>query len=71
MEKTLRDELAMSLPFDAIPTINPIDLKEIGESLGLSFDEEDYLSMIQFSADYQAIIRYQYADAMIKERNKI
>lgn len=69
MEKTLRDELAMSLEASAIPELkNNTAIKLIAEHYGLDYDLNDPIKMIDFTLKYQAIIRYQYADAMLLYR---
>ena len=68
-EKTLRDELAMSLDISSIPKFTmEINMKLIADAYGLEFDANDPVKMIEFSLKYQAIIRYEYADAMLAVR---
>lgn len=68
-EKTLRDELAMSMSKDLIPELkNQETIKYIANEFGLEWSDDDLLKQIQFALDYQAIIRYQYADTMIRVR---
>lgn len=67
-QKTLRDELAMSLSFDAIPTIEGKDMVDlVSKKLGLEWSN-DPVVQIEWAMKYQAIIRYMYADAMLKCR---
>ena len=71
MEKTkiLRDELAMSLDASYIPTINSEKhIKLIADAYGLEYDVNDPVKMIVFGLKYQAIIRYEYAGAMLATR---
>ena len=69
-KKTFRDELAMSLPFEAIPSLENMEArKQFCEEHDLDFG--DSLSdQIQFILEYQSIIRYMYADAMLTNRNR-
>jgi hypothetical protein len=70
MEKTLRDELAMTMPVEAIPEMkNSAAIKIVAENYGLNyecFENNDLPGQIQFTLQYQAIIRYEYADMMLK-----
>jgi glycine betaine/choline ABC-type transport system substrate-binding protein len=69
MEKTLRDELAMSLDAKFFPTLeNEAAIKLFSEHYGLEYDFNDPIKMLDFGLKYQAIIRYQYADAMLLYR---
>lgn len=69
MEKTLRDELAMSLDASMIPVLeNEVTIRLVAQKLGLEVDLKDPLKMIDFAFKYQAIMRYQYADEMLKVR---
>jgi hypothetical protein len=68
--KTLRDELAMSMTTDLIPEI--IDEKTdlmFSEKYGLEWSD-DPITQIEWAINYQAIIRYMYADAMLKARGE-
>lgn len=66
---TLRDKLAMSMDTESIPIIkNEETLKYIGEKFGLEWSSQDTVEQIKFALEYQAIIRYMYADAMLKLR---
>lgn len=67
-EVTLRDTLAMSMPFEAIPKMGRSEAKLIASKYGLEYDEHDPISQIKFTLEYQAIIRYEYADAMMNTR---
>jgi len=69
MKKTLRDELAMSLEPLLIPTLqNETTIKVVAAKLGLDYDLQDPLKMIDFEFKYQSIMRYQFADEMLKAR---
>ena len=69
MEKTLRDELAMSLDSSLIPTLKSEEtIALVSSKLGIEFDSSDPLKMIEWSFKYQSIMRYQYADEMLKCR---
>lgn len=69
MEKTLRDELAMSLDSSTIPVLqNETAIKLVAEKMGLEYNMNDPLKMIEFALKYQSIIRYQYADEMLMVR---
>ena len=65
----LRDKIAMSMSVKAIPQLNGDDaVLEFTNAHNINFDIDDTLSMIEFGMKYQAIIRYQYADAMLAQR---
>lgn len=65
-ELTLRDKLAMSMEADTLPEIKDQDtLNLVADKLGLEWSD-DPLKQIEFAFAYQAIMRYQYADAMLK-----
>ena len=67
---TLRDKLALSMPKDALPKLdNKETINYISEKLGLEWSDEP-MKQIYFAFKYQAIIRYQYADALIEVRDK-
>ena len=67
--KTLRDELAMSLDNTFIPKFSSeINTKIVADAYGLEIDANDPVKMIDFALKYQAIIRYKYADAMLAAR---
>jgi len=67
-ELTLRDKLAMSMEINTLPEIKDQDtLNFVAEELGFEWSD-DPLKQIEFAFNYQAIMRYQYADAMIKAR---
>ena len=67
--KTLRDELALSFPSTLIPIIKTEEaVLLISEKLAIKVDVTDDMSMIDFVIQYQAIIRYKYADAMLAAR---
>lgn len=72
MEKTLRDELAMSLDSSLIPILeNESAIEFIAEKLGLEYDLDDPLKMIEFVFRYQSIMRYKYADEMLLVRGGV
>ena len=64
-EKTLRDEIAMSLESPAIPM--PKDPE--GMRSGIEVDFNDTLKSIELGLKYQAVMRYRYADIMLEERS--
>lgn len=67
-ELTLRDKLAMSMEASALPELQSKETIEyISEKLGLEWSD-DPLKQIEFAFNYRAIMRYQYADAMLKAR---
>ena len=67
-ELTLRDKLAMSMEADSLPELQSKEtIDYVAEKLGLEWSD-DPLKQIEFSFAYQAIMRYQYADAMLKAR---
>lgn len=73
MEKNLRDELAMSLPFDAIPTVsNQAGANALSDALGIGRlnIKGPVISQVEWTLKMQAAFRYAYADAMIAARSK-
>lgn len=65
-ELTLKDQLAMSMAHDSIPTLNnEYTRTEVFNHFGIEFDDKDPISMIKASLTYEAIIRYMYADQML------
>lgn len=67
-ELTLRDKLAMSMEADTLPEIkNQETINYVADKLGLEWSD-DPIKQIEFALAYQAIMRYQYADAMLKVR---
>lgn len=67
-EKTLRDELAMSLEHEAIPTFTGMDgVREAEKSFGIEYGDTTE-SQIDFALKYASRIRYRYADFMLAER---
>lgn len=67
-DKTLRDEIAMSMTSDTLPTINDeATIALINERYGMEWSE-DPLVQIEWAMKYQAIVRYMYADAMLAAR---
>jgi len=67
-DKNLRDEIAMSMTSDTLPTINEeATIALINEKYGLEWSD-DPLVQIEWAMKYQAIVRYMYADAMLAAR---
>jgi len=67
----LRDELAMKMPKEALPTLNAQEtMEKVAKEFDIDVDFNDEISLIEFSLKYQAAIRYKYADAMIEARAK-
>ena len=67
-DKNLRDEIAMSMISDTLPTINDeATMALINEKYGLEWSD-DPLVQIEWAMKYQAIVRYMYADAMLAAR---
>ena len=63
-----RDELAMTMPVDHLPQLQGINIFEnIGEEI-VSKQVDDILSDIKSSLEFDARVRYMYADAMLKAR---
>ena len=72
MKKTLRDEIAMSMNNESIPTIKDQEtMIKVSKLYNINFDFEDELSMFDFAVQYESAIRYKYADAMIKRRGEL
>jgi hypothetical protein len=66
-ETTLRDKLAMSMPFEAIPVLNNEEtIKIVSEKLKIKWSEDPFVQ-IEWAMQYQAAIRYMYADAMLNK----
>lgn len=79
MEKTLRDEIAMTMPVDLLPRYEDEEhfllfLKVLGfDTSCYNFEKditEDSVKALNTSFRYQAMIRYMYADAMLQIRDK-
>ena len=67
-ELTLRDKLAMSMESNTLPEIKNQDtINYFADKLGLEWSD-DPMKQIEFAFAYQAIMRYKYADAMLKAR---
>jgi hypothetical protein len=65
---TLRDKLAISMEEISLPKLqNEETINYVAEKLGLEYGS-DPLKQIEFAFAYQAIMRYKYADAMLKAR---
>ena len=70
-EKTLRDELAMSMTNETLPTLESEDaMVKVAKKYNIEFDLEDEISLINFALKYRAAIRYEYADAMLAARKE-
>lgn len=72
-DKTLRDEIAMSMAADHIPTVSgQAGMEELSKALGIK--PIDDLSNVGKALDWtlrmQAAVRYAYADAMMAQRAK-
>ncbi len=68
-EKTLRDEIAMTVPLQAIPgPPNEEAMVELCKSMKIDFDPKDIEKAIAGSMKYQVIMRYRYADMMLEQR---
>lgn len=68
-KKTLRDELAMSMPFESIPKIEGHEaMDSVSKKYNIGYNLDDVMSMIDFALKYQAIIRYEFADKMLETR---
>ena len=64
-----RDELAMTMPEHHYPSI--ADRKmffNICDHFEIEYNESDQVSCIKASLEYDARVRYMYADAMLKAR---
>ena len=79
MKKTLRDEIAMTMPVNLLPKFEDEEhyllfLKVLGfdtECYNLEKDiTEDSIKALNTSFRYQAMVRYMYADAMLEIRDK-
>lgn len=67
-ELTLRDKLAISMEAISLPELQNIEtINHVAKKLGLEFSSEP-IEQIEFAFAYQAIMRYKYADAMLKAR---
>lgn len=68
IELTLRDKLAISMEANTLPELqNQKTINYVAEKLGLEWSS-DPMKQIEFVFAYQAIMRYEYADAMMKAR---
>ena len=64
-----RDELAMTMPIDHLPQLKDTStFEKVCKKLGIEFDPADPESFIKASLEYDARVRYMYADAMLKAR---
>ena len=65
---TLRDKFALSMPKEALPKLDDQQIiNYIADKLGLQWSDEP-MAQIGFAFKYEAIMRYQYADALIEVR---
>jgi hypothetical protein len=65
----LRDEFAMSMSTDLIPVLENVEARrEVAEHFGIDYSEYDTISLIEFAFEYQSIMRYMYADSMMRTR---
>lgn len=64
-----RDELAMTMPVEHLPQLkDAATFAKVCEKLGIECDPADPESFINASLQYDARVRYMYADAMLKAR---
>ena len=64
-----RDELAMSMPVEHLPQLKDTStFAKVCEKLGIECDPADPESFIKASLEYDARVRYMYADAMLRVR---
>ena len=64
-----RDELAMTMPMDSWPKLKTEKmLVDAMAELGIDTNNNDTLGHIKASLEYDASVRYMYADAMLKAR---
>ena len=64
-----RDELAMTMPVDHLPQLkDTTTFAKVCDKLGIECDPADPESFIKASLEYDARVRYMYADAMLKAR---
>ncbi len=69
--KTFRDELAISLPHELIPKIkSEKTLFQLAEKLNIKIDPDEPMTLVDFIIQYQAVMRYKYADAMLAARHR-
>ena len=68
--KVFRDEIAISMPWETIPELDPHTMLDVYKRLSIPYDLSNPLSMIEAQLKYQAIIRYLYADEMLKIKSK-
>jgi len=67
-EQTLRDTLAMSMIVQSFPKLDTDETKIMAKKYGLEWSDYDISKQIEFSFAFESILRYQYADAMLKAR---
>lgn len=59
----------MSMDHKSIPVINDINtLNEVAKKYGIEIINNDPFSLMKFATKYEAIVRYEYADAMLEAR---
>lgn len=64
-----RDELAMTMPVDHLPQLkNTATFEKECKKFGIECDPSDPGSFIKAYLEYDARVRYMYADAMLKAR---
>lgn len=64
-----RDELAITMPVDHLPQLkDTATFAKVCDKLGIECDHADPESFIKASLEYDARVRYMYADAMLKAR---
>lgn len=66
-KKTLRDEIAISLPIEAFPTagVSPVSI-----FLNISPpDNNDIVSQLNWRLEMEVAYRYKYANMMLAKRN--
>ena len=68
-DKTLRDEIAMSLEVQAIPMPkDPESMRLVCEKLGIEVDFNDTVKSVDLGLKLIAVMRYRYADFMLEQR---
>jgi hypothetical protein len=70
LDKNFRDELAMSLSDKFVPTLETDEaIKLMVEHLGIN-EPKGHIEYVNFAFEYQAAMRYKYADAMLEARKR-
>lgn len=67
--KNLLDELAISMPWETIPDLDPTTMLDVYKKLKIEVDLTNPVSVIEAQIKYQAIIRYKYAKEMLNQRS--